>query len=58
MGVPAEFQDVPLRDPHVFKQPPGRVGDALRSGSAQLCGEPGNGGIKINVGATALEQKD
>src|SRR5689334_13733052 len=40
--ITAEFEDVPLRDPHVLQQPPRSMGDAFRLPSAEFNWEVGN----------------
>src|SRR6266446_1213916 len=56
LGVAAKIQDVPLRNPHVFQEPPGGVRETGYFYSAQLGREIGNRRVEIDVGAAAAQQ--
>ena len=56
LGIAAEFEDVPLRDPQVFQQLPGGV---RRSGwlvARPRLGKSGDSGLEIGVSVAAFKQ--
>ena len=53
--VPAEIEDVPLRDTHVFEQHPRRMRQALRNFASILCREVFYHLIKCGVRVPAIE---
>src|SRR5271157_1664313 len=56
IGIDREPEDVPLGDPHVLQQPPGRVWQPLRPDPAQFHGQIGNRRLEVKVGMAALKQ--
>src|ERR1043166_5600394 len=54
--IPAEIEDVPLRDTHVLEQHPRRVWQTLRNFAAILCREVFYHLIECGMSMTAIEE--
>ena len=54
--IPAEFEDVPLGDAHVFEEVPGGMRYAVRLRSTEPSGQVGDGGVEIEMRSTTSQQ--
>jgi hypothetical protein len=55
LRIAAELEDVPLRDPDLFKELPGRLGRMLKLYTAQSSREIRHGCFKLYVRALACQ---
>jgi hypothetical protein len=56
LGISAEFQNVPLGDPHMLQEPPGGKVESGRLHAAKLRGEVGNRGVEPEVAAATAQK--
>jgi hypothetical protein len=58
LRIPAELENVPLRNPEVFEQLPRRMGSAGRLFARPFHWKSGYGRIEVRVSAAAFEYFD